>query len=465
MVKNQKQCGSCWAFSSTTSLAYRLNKLGIDANLSPQYGLSCTVRDCEAGNNYIDSQLTLIKNGTIPESCFPYASGDGTYIPQCPTECIKKTDEFKKYFTKNAYGLNPITTTEELYNVIAIIIDELTTNGPMYSGIRVYNDFRKLHEEPELCAKTIYHHNGNFENEGGHAVTLVGYGFEDDKFYWLMQNSWGENDCDGGLFKIEFGQVSAEKVSFSEPYIEDKTIITEKISLSGDNDASCHIDLKTSMDLSTWRSPLQIIFKHEYYDSFYNAFCGIHSFQNQKEIVCYYDNTNFFRGHKGKYYFYSIESLGHENEFEALNDLKQNYFLFFGADEIKSLSKGKRYYISEEGSRFSFLYQPTGIIDEPVLRPSIKKQKNLNCKLEQFNKFILGYCDIYSDDLNYFFDEDLSNSDKVISICYCYAGCYSDLIVQKLNKKIHPVFRITDFGINETETETYKKLIYIYLQI
>ena len=282
VVKNQKQCGSCWAFSSTTSLAYRLNKLGIDANLSPQYGLSCTVRDCEAGNNYIDSQLTLIKNGTIPESCFPYASGDGTYIPQCPTECIKKTDEFKKYFTKNAYGLNPITTTEELYNVIAIIIDELTTNGPMYSGIRVYNDFRKLHEEPELCAKTIYHHNGNFENEGGHAVTLVGYGFEDDKFYWLMQNSWGENDCDGGLFKIEFGQVSAEKVSFSEPYIEDKTIITEKISLSGDNDASCHIDLKTSMDLSTWRSSLQIIFKHEYYDSFYNAFCGVHSFQNQK---------------------------------------------------------------------------------------------------------------------------------------------------------------------------------------
>ena len=124
VIKNQGTCGSCWSFSATSSLAYRLNKLGINANLSPQYGLSCTIRDCEAGNNYIDSQLDLIKNGTISESCFPYVSGDDQTIPSCPSKCQNDDEPFKKYFAKNAYAIDPVQSTEDLYKVIAIIMDE-----------------------------------------------------------------------------------------------------------------------------------------------------------------------------------------------------------------------------------------------------------------------------------------------------------------------------------------------------
>ena len=35
-IKNQLSCGSCWAFASSTALAYRFKKQGIDVNLSPQ---------------------------------------------------------------------------------------------------------------------------------------------------------------------------------------------------------------------------------------------------------------------------------------------------------------------------------------------------------------------------------------------------------------------------------------------
>ena len=35
-IKNQESCGCCWAFASSTALAYRYYKQGIDVNLSPQ---------------------------------------------------------------------------------------------------------------------------------------------------------------------------------------------------------------------------------------------------------------------------------------------------------------------------------------------------------------------------------------------------------------------------------------------
>ena len=54
---------------------------------------------------------------------------------------------------------------------------------------------------------------------GGHAITIVGYGYLNSKYYSLVQNSWGEYVCDNGFLKIEFGQIGVEEVAFSEPYI------------------------------------------------------------------------------------------------------------------------------------------------------------------------------------------------------------------------------------------------------
>ena len=38
-----------------------------------------------------------------------------------------------------------------------------------------------------------------------HAVTVVGYGTESGKPYWLVKNSWGDNWGDGGYIKIARG--------------------------------------------------------------------------------------------------------------------------------------------------------------------------------------------------------------------------------------------------------------------
>ena len=54
-VKNQGGCGSRWSFASTTALAYKYKAKGIDMDLSPQYPLSCYLKDCEKGDRLIDT--------------------------------------------------------------------------------------------------------------------------------------------------------------------------------------------------------------------------------------------------------------------------------------------------------------------------------------------------------------------------------------------------------------------------
>ena len=48
-------------------------------------------------------------------------------------------------------------------------------------------------------------HTHNTENKliGKYFVTILGYGHDRDKFYWLVQNSFGDMNCI--LIKIEFG--------------------------------------------------------------------------------------------------------------------------------------------------------------------------------------------------------------------------------------------------------------------
>ena len=80
--------------SSTTALAYRYFLKGIEVDLSPQHELSCYVRNCDHGNNLIDPQLSLIKNGTITEECLPFSSGS-EIIEECPTKCKNTQIEYK----------------------------------------------------------------------------------------------------------------------------------------------------------------------------------------------------------------------------------------------------------------------------------------------------------------------------------------------------------------------------------
>ena len=168
-IKNQESCGCCWAFASSTALAYRYYKQGIDVNLSPQYLLSCFSGDCEEGGYLIDTEFLLVKEGTITEGCMPYTSADGKTIEECPTTC-KSDEEFIKYRSKNPY-FTTFDFETNYYDVVTIIMDQLVNYGPVVSNILVYEVFF-----PEIssedCVNKIYKYDGESGFSAAHAVVI-----------------------------------------------------------------------------------------------------------------------------------------------------------------------------------------------------------------------------------------------------------------------------------------------------
>ena len=240
VIKDQLNCGACWSFSTTTALSYRFYKKGISIDLSPQYPLSCFHRNCDDGESIINAYLNLNKNGTVSEECFPYSSANGTTIEKCPNSC-KNGTKLKKYYSKNTYTTDNDYSKENYYDIITIIIDQLINYGPVVADIDVYEDLFYFGLEPN-CGNNIYSYDGISKEVGGHGVVIIGYGYEDSKYYWLVQNSWGEQSCNGGFYKIEFGQIGIERITFSEPVISDDEDYNE-IEMTIDVSQICELNI------------------------------------------------------------------------------------------------------------------------------------------------------------------------------------------------------------------------------
>ena len=91
-------------------------------------------------------------------------------------------------------------------------------------------------------------------------MSITGYGLLDNKFYFIVQNSWGKSWCDDGFIKMEINQFI--EFGFSEAYIE-KNIEPVEIDVNyqalSDN---CAIQLKTD-SLKQWNNTLSINFENK----------------------------------------------------------------------------------------------------------------------------------------------------------------------------------------------------------
>ena len=466
-IKDQKSCGCCWAMAATTSLAYRYHKLGVEVDLSPQHELSCYKSDCN-GNRGIDAQLSLIKNGTITEECLPFSSGD-KIIEECPVNSCKDPKiEYKKFYSKNAYEI--IMNQNNFYDVTAIIIDQLLTKGPVVTDITVYEDFNNLAKD-ENCTNKVYTYDGVSKERGGHALSLVGYGILNEKYYWLLQNSWGNKSCNDGFIKVEFGQVGVGTIAFSEPYFEEEEsheVINVKF---GKIDMDCNLEVICDNNLSTWKSQLNILFNHSDEFKEFDYICGVNKLINENETktYCYYE-TNNDKSYKGIYQYKSFKSIGKDNSFKLDNSFEGLQFYYYGEDEIIPLSivvSGINiyYFISEKGSRISFIYKPLGI-DHNM--PPIIANDNHGTPLSNCNKTTIdinkgqdyygsiAYCDINEEELNYFDDYSTKSDRKMLNRVRCGIHLYQDIITYRLDKDKYPIFRIKHFyaSINQSSIST-----------
>lgn len=172
-VKNQGQCGSCWAFSTTGSLEGQwFNKTKSLVSLSEQNLVDCAGKQgnkgCEGG--LMDQAFTYIKdNGGIDtEASYPYTGQDGT--------CTFKAANIGANLT----GFVDVKSKDE--GALQAAVAEI---GPIAIAIDAN------HMAFQLYAGGVYHNWFCSETNLDHGVLAVGYGVDAGKDYWLVKNSWG----------------------------------------------------------------------------------------------------------------------------------------------------------------------------------------------------------------------------------------------------------------------------------
>lgn len=256
---NQGNCGSCWAFASTGSLADRFNiqSLGqLNIKLSPAKLILCDWQGKELdilqpnadtseladvntnifretscyGNTLFDAFRYLYVIGTPTEKCMPYDETLGgqldfkkigqfqsvAELPLCTTVSGPLGDMCSNHVYNKTTGMEEgdpqrfyrcfvfytIPGIEEQGGSEELIRYNIFRWGPIATGMEVYPDFYEFNSSTD-----VYKWNGGGPKVGGHAISIVGWGeTEKGVKYWIIKNSWGTNWGDGGYFRMIRGE-------------------------------------------------------------------------------------------------------------------------------------------------------------------------------------------------------------------------------------------------------------------
>jgi cathepsin B len=188
-IRDQQQCGSCWAFGATEALSdrYCIQK-GINVVLSPEYLVDCDNDNYGCNGGYLQLAWDFMQNtGVVDDTCDPYTAGDGQ-SSQCISSC-KDSEAMKVYRSTAAESFSDPTSIK-----MAIM-----KGGPVETAFSVYQDFFAY-------SSGIYKYDGTSAYAGGHAVKIVGWGVQSGTDYWIVANSWGTGWGESGFFNIAFGQ-------------------------------------------------------------------------------------------------------------------------------------------------------------------------------------------------------------------------------------------------------------------
>jgi len=182
-VKNQGQCGSCWAFSTTGSTegVNAINGKGL-ISLSEQQLVDCSGsygnEGCNGGLMDNAFQYIIANGGLCTEAAYPYTAVDGT----CKTSC-KKTVTLSAY-TDVKSDSDSALATAVAQQPVSVAIEADQASFQMYSGGVM----------TAACGTAL-----------DHGVLTVGYGSDGGVEYWKVKNSWGASWGESGYIRLGRG--------------------------------------------------------------------------------------------------------------------------------------------------------------------------------------------------------------------------------------------------------------------
>lgn len=174
-VKDQGQCGGCWAFASTGALEGQERRRATTSNqtvgLSEQNLIDCDSSNYACDGGIIAHAFTFIQKqgGLDDEQSYPY---EAKY-----SKC--RFNKGKVAFQDKGAAVLPAGDELKLKEVVAKF-------GPVAVGIDASSIWFQFYEGG------VYSNKHCSSSQLDHAVLVVGYG-TDDKLgdYWIVKNSWG----------------------------------------------------------------------------------------------------------------------------------------------------------------------------------------------------------------------------------------------------------------------------------
>ncbi len=176
-VKNQGDCGSCWAFATAAMFESAIKKtFAATENLSEQQLISCNSYGYGCDGGWFVPEI--YKEGAVKETSFPYKQAGVS----CKTGCKKYYHSTGNKFI-NADGVPTVTALKNaLYKYGAVAASVYVDERFQYYKTGVFN--------------------GKAKGEINHAIIITGW--DDEKQAWRIKNSWGTEWGESGYMWIAY---------------------------------------------------------------------------------------------------------------------------------------------------------------------------------------------------------------------------------------------------------------------
>jgi len=177
-IKDQKQCGSCWAFSAVSAMesAHKI-KSGKLLSFAEQQLVDCSsAGSCNGGN--VGAAFKYYEGkGAMAESKYTYTARNGTCKYSSSNTGVKST------------GHKSVTSNDPSAMKSALAGRPLSVGVAADSS--AFGNYKSGIFNSSSCGTSL-----------DHATVVVGWGSSGGTDYWIMRNSWGTSWGEKGYMRL-----------------------------------------------------------------------------------------------------------------------------------------------------------------------------------------------------------------------------------------------------------------------